>query len=295
VLSRVGAPVVWLLEGSTRVILRLLRIRPGADNTVTEEEIKSLIAEGTEAGVFERAEQHMIEGVLRLADRSAESIMTPRIDVVWLDLGRPLEELHSTMTSSGHSRFPACRASIDEVVGVVQAKDLADSLMVGRTVDLEALIKEVLIVHNGTPVLKLMELFRAAPVHMAVVVDEYGSFEGVVTPSDILGAIAGDLPAPGDDETPEALRLDDGSWLVDGMMHIGDVERVLGLKGMSTGDYHTLAGFVLWRFGHVPKVAESFEWNGHVFRVVDLDGRRIDKVAIAPVAPEPADPVEVFD
>ncbi|HET6520833.1 MAG TPA: hemolysin family protein, partial [Geminicoccaceae bacterium] len=297
-LARAGAPLVGLLRVSTEAVLRLLRVTPSTAPAVTEEEVRSLIAEGTEAGVFHAAERDMIDGVLRLADRPVRSVMTPRPDVVWLDPADPPEELRREIAGSGHSRFPVSRGRIDDVEGVVHAKDVLDRIVAaaaGREpFDLRACIRQPLIVHDGTPVLRLLELFRRSPVHMAVVVDEYGSFEGLVTPTDILTAIAGDLPehATGVEE-PDAVRREDGSWLLDGMIGLDDAERLLGRRGMKDGHgYHTLAGFVLWQLGHVPAVGERFEWNGLRFEVIDMDGRRIDRVLVAEAVPAPAGPVD---
>lgn len=281
VLSRVTAPLVWLLGVSTEGMLRLLRLRDAPDHTVTEEEVKTLIAEGTQTGVFEPAERKMIEGVLRLSDRTVRSIMTPRPDVIWLDPNDDTQEIRREIKESGYSRFPVCRGDLDEVLGFIHAKDLLDQALQGRSLDLMACLGKPLIVHDGTPVLRLLDLFRQASMHMAVVVDEYGSVEGIVTLTDILESIAGDMPELGQEGEAGAVRREDGSWLVDGMMPIDEAESLIGLKGLKgEGDFHTLAGFVLSRIGHVPVAAEHFTWQGMRFEVVDMDGRRIDKVLI---------------
>jgi putative hemolysin len=286
-LSAFGAPVVWILQRSTELVMRLLRIPAPAAQTVTEEEVKTLIAEGTEAGVFESDEKHMIEGVMRLADRSVRSIMTPRPEVVWLDPDDPPERLSTEIRESGRSRFPVMRAG-DELVGVVQTKDVLDRAMAGGAFDVLGCIRRPLVVHDGTSVFKLMEMFRGADLHMAVVVDEYGSFEGVVTPTDVLEAIVGDIQdgTQGPIEDP-IVRRPDGSWLIDGLTSVDDVERALALRGIRSpdGDYETVAGFVLWQFGHVPRVGETVVWNDLCFEVVDLDGNRIDKLLVRPAYP----------
>ncbi|MFO1070170.1 MAG: hemolysin family protein [Geminicoccaceae bacterium] len=283
VLSLVGAPLVWILEGSTNAILRLLGIRTDQRAEVTEEEIRTLIAEGAEAGVLHRAEQDMIEGVMRLADRPVRAVMTPRVEVAWLDIEAPVEEVRDTIARSGHSRFLVGRGGLDELVGVVQTKDLAIALLRGQSTDLGPLVREPIIVPESTPVLRLLERFRTAPVHLAVVVDEYGSLEGIVTPRDILTAIAGALPEGLEEDNPDAVRRDDGSWLVDGRMGTDEVERTLGVAGIADdGSYTTLAGFMLARMGRLPKAGDWFRWEGHRFEVVDMDGRRIDKVLVVP-------------
>lgn len=280
VLATVGAPVVWFLRISTNGLLAALGVRPGSEAAVTEEEVKSMIAEGTDAGVFHPTERTMIEGVLRLDDRTVRSVMVPRPDVVWLDADGPIEAALDRIVASGHSRFPVSHGRIDEVFGIVHAKDLLGQQHAGGALDLAAAIRSPLFVNESMHVLTLLERFKASPVHMAVVLDEHGGVEGIVTPVDILIAIAGDLPE--DDDAPYAALRDDGSWLLDGRMIVDDVERTLGLSGMvDESNYTTLAGFVLFRLQHLPEVGEHFTWKDRRFEVVDLDGRRIDKVLVA--------------
>ncbi|WP_225770275.1 hemolysin family protein [Inquilinus sp. Marseille-Q2685] len=288
--AAIGAPIVWLLQRSTELALRLLGVSAVPAQTVTEEEVKTLIAEGTEAGVFVEAEREMIDGVLRLADRSVRSIMTPRHEMVWIDLEDSPDEIRRTIAESGCSRFPVARGELDELEGVIQTKDMLDRMLQGGPFDVAETMRPPLVVPDGTPALKLLQTFRSAPIHLAVVVDEYGSVEGLVTPSDILAAIAGEVA----DLTDVAggysiVRREDGSWLVDAMIPIDEVERLLRLRGLRSedGDYQTLAGFVLWHLGHLPKVAESFVENGVRYEVLDLDGNRIDKVLIKVDQTEP--------
>jgi len=281
-LSRIGAPVVWFLRISTNALLALLGVRPKSDAAVTEEEVKTMIAEGTDAGVFHPSERSMIEGVLRLDDRSVRSVMVPRPDVVWLDADGPAEAALDRIAESGHSRFPVSRGTIDEVFGIVHAKDLLHQRHAGGPTDLAAAARDPLFVNESMHVLTLLERFKSSPVHMAVVLDEHGGIEGIVTPVDILIAIAGDLPES-EHDTPYATQRDDGSWLLDGRMVIDDVERTLDLDGMvDESSYTTLAGFMLDKMQHLPEVGENFAWKGWRFEVVDLDGRRIDKVLATP-------------
>lgn len=287
VLAAAGAPVVWFLRLSTHAVLRLLGTRPAPDNVVTEEEVKALIAEGALAGVFHPQEREMIEGVLRIGDRSVRSIMVPRPAVVWLDVEDTPEAIYATIAESGHSRYPVARGDIEQVIGVAHTKDLLEQQHRSGTIDIAAVAVEPPFVVDRMPVLRLLERFKSSPVHMAMVVDEHGSFEGVVTPTDILTAIAGDLPQSEEDGEPEAAQRDDGSWLIDGMMSVDDVERTLGIRGMSEeGDFNTIAGFVLDQLGHLPVAGEHFDWHGWRFEVVDLDGRRIDKLLACPPAPD---------
>lgn len=283
-LARVGRPVVWFLGLSTNAVLALLRIRPKGKSTVSEDEVRLMIAEGTDAGVFEPAEREMIESVLAMADRTVRAIMVPRPDVIWLDVGDPVEKTLAAVRASGHSRFPVSGGDLDRDLGIVHAKDLLEQLAGNGGVDLRAASREPLYVPETMPILKLIDRFRATAMHMAVVVDEHGSFEGLVTPTDVLTAIAGALPEHPGDETSEAVQREDGSWLLDGRLAIDKVERTLGLRDMQEDeDFVSLAGFVLYRCGHVPAVGEAFVWRGWRFEVVDLDGRRIDKILASPV------------
>ncbi len=290
-LSVAGAPVIFILRLSTDALVKLLRIPDRPDNPVTEEEVKRLIAEGTRTGVFHVAERDMIDGVLRLADRSVKSIMTPRVEVDWIDLDDPPETIRREIAESGHSRYPAGRRGLDELAGIIHTKHLLDRVATGGGFDVTASLRSPLVVHEATPVLRLLEMFRENPLHMAVVVDEYGVLEGIVTPTDILTAIAGELPEDLTDiEEPSAVARDDGSWLMDGMLGIHEVERILVRKDMrGDEDFETLAGFVLARLARIPQVGDRFEWDGLKFEIVDMDGRRIDRVLVSPIAAAPAE------
>lgn len=285
VLSIIGKPIVWLLGISTETVIRLFGVTGERDTSVTEEEVKTLIAEGTQAGVFDPAEKQMIDGVLRLADRPVRAIMTPRPDVIWLDINDSIETIRSEITDTGHARFLVSKGQIDELLGIVETKDLLDRLLRGDSLDLRAAIQKPLVIHEGVRVLRLLELFKQSPVKMAAVVDEYGSIEGIVTLTDVLSAITGDVAESTHDDEQQAVQREDGSWLMDGMSPIDDVESRIEVKGMGgDGEYHTLAGFLLAQLGHVPAVSEHIVWRGVRFEVVDMDGQRIDKVLIVPPA-----------
>jgi putative hemolysin len=282
-LSKATAPFVWLLGASTEAMLKLLRVPEKPEQTVTEEEVKSLIAEGTASGVFDPDEKRMIEGVMRLADRTVRSIMTPRPEVMWLDIDDQLDNIKRDIRESGHSRLPVCRSDLDDVLGIVHTKDLLHRMLEGDALDLRPAVRDALVVHDGTEVMRLMELFKQSGEQMAVVVDEYGSVEGIATLTDVLEGIAGELPDIGDEDA-DIVRRADGSLLIDGMMAVEEVEAHLGLKSLRDEEsgYHTLAGFLLFKFGHIPTAGEAVDHDGYRFEVVDMDGRRIDKVLVAP-------------
>jgi len=287
-IARIMRPVIWVLKASTDLVLRLLRIGGNKAARLSEEEVKHIIAEGAQAGVIQEGEKKMLEGVMRLADRTVRGIMTPRIDMVWLGIDEPLHEVQKAIRTSGYSRFPVARGDMEEVVGIVHAKDLLKYIPANQPVDLAALKRPALIMPDTTPVLKLLEEFRKSGQHQAIVVDEYGSVEGLVTVTDILSAIAGELPELGEESGNRPFQRKDGSWLIDGMTPIDEVEALLGLREMKgDGDFHTLAGFVLFHMGRVPQAGDSFDWQDARFEVIDMDGRRIDKVLIMP--PSPAD------
>jgi putative hemolysin len=284
VLAIVATPISALLRKSTDAVLYLFG-SVDEEPDVTEEEVKSMIAEGTEAGVFEKGEQEIIERVLRVADLSVRSIMVPRPDIVWLDITESQTVIGEDIAKSGHSRFPVCRGDVDETIGIVHAKTLLDQLYKKGTINVEEAIQAPLYVYESAKVLKLLDMFKVSIVHMAIVIDEHGTVQGIVTPTDILTGIAGDIPEEEADIEPSAVQRGDGSWLMDGQMPVFEAERVLDVSGLAVDDaeYTTLAGFVLSELGHIPAVGETFRWKNWWFEVVDLDGRRIDKVLAQPV------------
>jgi len=286
--ARIGAPLVWLLQISTETITKLLPLTAAPQASLTEDEIRALLAEGAKQGIFHRREKEMIEGVLRLPDRSVESVMVPRGDIIWLDVRDPLEKLWEEARASGHARFLLCERTLEDLIGVITLADLGEALRLGR-LDREQHVRPPLHIPTSVTLLRLVETFRVAPVHLAVVTDEYGGIEGLVTPADILKAIAGELADMGSRERADAVRRDDGSWLMDGHLPIHEGERLLERNDLAHGDdYYTLAGFILWHLGRVPRAGESLTWRDLRLEVVDMDGPRIDKVLVAkrvPVVP----------
>jgi magnesium and cobalt exporter, CNNM family len=282
--AAVAAPAVWVLKGSTDWLLRLFGMGRKRDPIVTEDEVRMLLAEGARAGVFLPKEREMIEGVLRLADRTARAIMTPRPDVVWLEERSTAADVAAKLAERRLSRLPVCRESIDHPLGIVHMKDLVHGVLAGEPLSLASVMVPPLIVLEGTPVMRLLDSFRRERVHMAIVVDEYGATEGVVTLADILEALAGDLPEMGETPEPGLLRRDDGSWLVDGGLAIDEFEDGIGSAGLrGSKSYETVAGYVLYRLGRLPKVGESFTDRHGRFEVVDMDGHRIDKLVFTPL------------
>jgi putative hemolysin len=284
-IARISTPAVWLLETSSRFVLRLLGSEVQPAETVTEEEVRALIAEGTRAGVFHRHEQEMIERVLRLADRPVRAIMTPRVELVWLDVEAGPDEIARIIRESGHSRFVVGKGSLDEVLGVVHVRGLLDVCLGGRALDLRAAVRPMPVVPDTMRVSRALEALRQARVSMALVVDEYGEVEGLVTAEDVLEALVGDMPEHRLDEEGAIVRRGDGSMLMDGMLAIDEVKLALGLDSVPEEEtYHTLAGFVLAQLGRVPTEGESVAYGGWRFEVVDMDGRRIDKVLVCRLA-----------
>ena len=285
-LSKIGAPAVYLLSYSTDLILRILGIVPSTEPQVTEEEIKVLIEQGTEAGTFEEAEQEMVERVFRLGDRRVSALMTPRPDLIWLDLEDSVEENRQKMLNSGHSRFPVCQGGLDNVLGLVHVTDMLSRNLTGQQFDLSASLRRPLFVPESTRGLKVLELFKQSSNQVALVVDEYGVIQGLVTVNDILVELVGDLPSVEDADEPQAVRRDDGSWLLDGMLPVEDFFEIFGIEDSASenrGSYHTMGGFVITNLGKIPTAAEHFEWNNLRVEVVDMDGNRVDKILVMPI------------
>jgi putative hemolysin len=285
VLSRVAYPAVHLLGLSTEFLLRALGMKPSTEPPVTEEEIRALIEQGTQAGMFEEAEQEMVERVFRLGDRRVSAVMTPRTEIVWLDREASAQEIRRTITESVHSRFLVADGSLDNVLGVVHAKDLLAHMLGEQVVNLEATLQQPLYVPESMRALKVLELFKQSGTHIALVIDEYGGIQGLVTPSDILEAIVGDLPEAGEEVEPLAVQREDGSWLLDGMLPVDEFKDLFDLgelPGEDQGIYQTLAGFVVMQLGRIPAASDYFIWEGLKIEVMDMDGNRVDKVLVAP-------------
>lgn len=281
-LSKLAAPIVKLLSVSTDAVLWLLGSRETEESAVTEEEITIMIQQGVETGVFEASEQGMVEGIFRLGDRRVSSLMTPRTEIVWLNLHDSREENRRKMVESGFSRFPVCDGDLDHVVGLIQAKDILARIFTNEELDLKPIVIDPIYVPESVSASKVLELFRERSLHMAFVIGEHGGLEGLVTTQDILEAIVGEP------EVQEAVQRKDGSWLLDGMMTVDDVKDQLDVAELP-GEYdrfETLSGFVMAQLGDVPKEGDSFEWGNYRFEVVDMDGLRVDKVMVNVIPPD---------
>ncbi len=277
-LARLSLPVVWLLSHSSSAVMRLLGAHRAQDSGVTEEEVKALVEEGTQAGVLEVEERDMISRVLRLADRPVRAIMTPRNDVDWINLQSGPDDVTARIRSSPHARFIVCDGDIDNVVGVVLVKDVLDQVLAGGTVQIRRLVHKPIILPDTVNGLDAMEKLRADPMGLALVMDDYGSFEGVVTAADLLEAIVGELAESHSEPDSFTVRAD-GSLLIDGMASIDEVRTRLELAALpAEGTYHTLAGLLLALLRRLPREGDRIVFGGWRFEVVDVDGRRVDKV-----------------
>ncbi|VTZ28537.1 Hemolysin [Methylocella tundrae] len=273
-------PAIVLLNGLGNAVLRLFGLRPGAgeESLHSPEELKLLVAASQEGGLLHRAQQEVVERVFNIGDRRISDIMTPRREVDWIDADDDREEILRTIRECRHEQLLVGRGDIDEPTGLILKKDLLDQVLRGETLDPMAVIREPLVVHEATSIFRVLEQFKKAPVRLAAVVDEYGSLEGIVTQTDLLEAIAGDLPDV-EGEEPDVVERDDGSLLIDGMMPAHDAFSRLTLRAPpGDADFHTIAGFALSQLGRLPEVGEHFDYRGWRFEIVDMDGRRIDKL-----------------
>jgi putative hemolysin len=283
VLSKVAAPAVWLLNASTRLIFSLFGTSSGDESTVTEEEIKMLVGEAESAGVIEEEERRMISGVLRLGDRTVRGLMTPRTDVDWIDLDDDAEAIRSLLMGTPHSRLPVSEGSPDNVIGVVQSRALLAALLSGQPLDIRAQVQQAPVIPDTLYALDALAILRDSEVPMALVHDEYGHFEGVVTPADALEAIVGAFRSDGEAPEPDAVRREDGSWLLAGSMAVDEMADVLGITLPETRSYHTVGGLVISELQHLPNTGEFVDVLGWRLEVIDLDERRIDKVLATPL------------
>lgn len=283
--SRLVLPLVRLLDFSTEFILRLMRVKSSQEPSVTEEEIKLLIKQGAHSGIFEETEMDMVNAIFRLGDRRIETIITPRPDIDWLDLDNSLEENLESVIQSGHSRFPVGRGSLDNIQGILVAKDLLACKLGDGAFNLSNCIKPAVFVPQNMRAMNVLEVLRDDPQpSLVLVIDEFGGLQGLVTANDLLEAIVGELPETGGKYEPEIFQRKDGTWLVDGMLAVDEFLEYFHLRGLpesERGLYQTLGGLVMSNLGRVPKPADAFDWMGLHIEVADMDGLRVDKVIVS--------------
>ena len=278
VLAKVAGPLVWLLDLSGRAVLRILGQHSQSSERVTEEEIHTLVAEAETAGVLEPGERQMISGVMRLGDRHVRAVMTPRHQVDTIDLSKDPARIRQTIIESPHSRLPIYEGTLDNILGVIQAKDLLNAYLSDEPLDIRAHIRPAPVLPDTLSALDVLKVIKTSPVHLALIHDEHGNFEGIVTNADILESIAGEFQTDEGPPEPDAVRREDGSWLISGSMPIDEMAERLLISIPQNRSYHTAAGFVLDHLGELPQTGKVFDALGWRFEVVDLDGRRIDKI-----------------
>lgn len=295
-LARSTRPLVWLLSASSSLLLRLTGVRQKEEPPVTDDEIKVLMEQGSEAGVFHESEQAIVSNVLRLDEQRIESIMTPRKDIYVLDLNDPDAEIRRCISESPYTRIVVCRDGLDHIVGVLRTSDLLEAALGNEPLDVTRALRPPLYVPAGVSTTQLLENFRKARLQSALIVDEYGELQGLVTLTDVLTSIVGELPSEDVNADQDVVVREDGSWLMDGGVAVERFKSVLDidedLPGEEENAFNTLGGFLMHMLGRIPAVADYFEWNGCRFEVVDMDKNRVDKVLIACVRTEPADHAE---
>ena len=285
--SKLFAPFVWLLGRITDFVLRVLGIKPGNEPPVTEEEIQLLIDQGTQAGVFEEAEHDMVEGVFSLGDQRVYSLMTPRTDVVWLDISDTTEEIREKIAGCEFSRFPVRQGTLDVMLGIVKARDLLVPSLSGEEIKLKDLLKPAFFIPETMFASRALEIFKEKGTEILLVIDEFGGLQGLLTINDILEEIVGQVEI----DEPQATQRQDGSWLLDGMLEVDEFKEIFSLPGLPHEDeYETLSGFVMMSLGRVPQAADHFEWHGLRFEVIDMDSRRVDKVLVTTLPQRSAAP-----
>ena len=275
--SKIFSPFVKLLSMSTETILKLMGVKANVEPPVTEEELHLLIDQGTQAGVFEEAEQDMVEGIFSLGDSRVYSLMTPRTEVVWLDITDTIEEIREKIAECPYSRFPVRQDSLETILGIVKSRDLLVDSLSGKQIDLKALLKPAHFIPETMFASRALELFKEKNTELLLVVDEFGGLQGLLTINDILEEIVGAMEF----EEPQATQRQDGSWLLDGMLEVDELKELFNFTTVPHEDeYETLSGFIMTSLGRVPQPSDNFEWNGFRFEVMDMDGRRVDKVLV---------------
>ena len=291
IVSKIFAPLVKLMSMATNLVLRLMGVKPSTDPPITEEELQVLIDQGTQAGVFEESEHDMVEGIFSLGEQRIYSLMTPRTEIVWLDIEDSIEEIRTKIAENEYSRFPVRQDTLDVILGIVKARDLLVASLGGDTIKLKHLLKPAFFIPETMSAARALEVFKEKGTEMLLVIDEFGGLQGLLTVHDIIEEIVGQIEI----EEPQATQRQDGSWLLDGMLEVDEFKEIFNLPVLPhEREYETLSGFVMMSLGRVPQTADQFEWHGLRFEVIDMDGRRVDKVLVTtlpqrPLTPEPVE------
>lgn len=281
-LSTLAQPVVRILSATTNAVLTLFRIQEKIEIQTSEEDIRFMVKQSAQSGIIEESERFMVESIFRLDDRPLGGMMTPRPEIVWLDVNAPENQLREIIKLTNHARLPVCDAELDKVLGVAHTKDLLSHYLAKGELDFNHLLREPVFAPESMNALNALEQFKTTGVHMAFVIDEYGGIEGIVTLIDILEAIVGDIPTSKEIEEPPVIEREDGSWLVDGLILISDFTETFKIESLpGDGSYYTLGGFVIYMLGQVPISGANFDWGNFRFEVADMDGNRVDKVLIS--------------
>lgn len=284
-LSRLAAPLVRLLSVSTDLVLRLLGVRPSLDPPITEEELRGLLEQGAQSGIIEASEQDMIEGVLRLGERNIGALMIPRTQIVAFHIDDSLDDIRTQIAETRYSRFPVVQDNLDNVLGFLYAKDLLNQTLAGEPFSLRELLRPPLFVPESMSALRVLDILKQTHSNIALVADEYGGVEGLVTLDDILEMIAGAIPGGDFPSESQAVQRDDDTWLLDGLLSIDDLKALFDIERLPDEErsrYYTVGGFVITQAGSIPSAGYSFVWNDLYFEVMDMDGLRVDKVLVAP-------------
>lgn len=281
--SEITVPLVSLLSISTDFILRSLNIKPTGESQISDEEVKLLIREGTRTGIFEAAEQDIVERTFRLSDKQAKHFMLPRSEIDWIDIDASFRTIRNTISKEVHSYYPVCNGSLDKIIGIVHTEEVLTNFLLSEKIDLQRALHKPQLIPESMPAFKLLELFKKSGIHIALVIDEYGSIQGLITLTDILEEIVGDIPEADELGEKDIMKRDDNSWLVNGLVPVDDFKdffHIRKLPGEKTGLYHTVGGFVMNRLGKIPITGDKIQWENLKFEIVDMDENRIDKIMV---------------
>lgn len=291
IFAKIGKPLIWILSKSTEFVLKILRIKPSTEPTITEEEITQMIEQGVYSGVVDEIEQDMVEQIFSLGDMRLGDILTPRTQLVWIDLEDSFEENIQKMNQSRHSKFPVGKGSLDQFLGIIHTKDVFSKLVKGEPFTLEECVQDTLVLPEPMKVFQALEALKKSGQHEAIVIDEYGGIEGFVTLHDVIENIVGDMPTAEDESEPQIVQRDENSWLADGLISIESFKRYFDLDDSSLlrGDFHTLGGFITVYLGDIPKLKDTVQVEDLLLEVIDMDHVRVDKVLITRLEPEESD------